>query len=88
MKIDQSRLETGLKITSKGGIVAFTIIGVFCYLIIFLGIALGKQYSIGTWKIAVGSIGGAIFIGLFIVVVLRFSRYLLIKLASSNFNIQ
>jgi len=88
MRIDQRRLETGLKMSSKGFIIAFTILGVFGYLITFLVITLATPDAIGTWKIAVGSIGGAVFIGLLIVVVLRFSRYLLIKLAGLNMDIK
>ena|GEM_PF-4094593 len=74
--------------SSKGFIIAFTILGVFGYLITFLVITLATPDAIGTWKIAVGSIGGAVFIGLLIVVVLRFSRYLLIKLAGLNMDIK
>ncbi len=88
MKVDQRRLETGLKMTSKAGIITFTIFGVFGFLITFLVIALATPDAMATWKVVVGSIGGAIFIGLLIVVVLRFSRYLLNKLAGSNMDIQ
>ena len=88
MQIDQRRLETGLKMTSKAGIIAFTLFGVLGFLIIFLVIALATPDAMATWNVVVGSVGGVIFVGLLIVVVLRFSRYLLIKLAGSNMDIQ
>jgi hypothetical protein len=37
-----------------------------------------------TWKILLGAIGGAIFVGVFIAAVLIFVRHLLMKLVGQN----
>ena len=88
MKINQRGLKTGLKMTSKPGITAFTIFGVVIYLLTFLGITFTTTEVMTTPKILVGSIGGAIFNGILIIAVLRVSRYFLIKLSDSNMDIQ
>lgn len=88
MKFTQRGLKTGLKITSKSGIFIFTIFGVIVYLLTFLGIALTTTEVMATWKLLVGSIGGAIFSGMLIIAVLRFSRYVIIKLSDLNSDIQ
>ena len=83
MKIRKRRLETDLKMTSKAGILAFTIFGVAIYLLTFLGIALTTTEAMATWKILVGSIGGAVFSGILIIFGLRVGRYLIMKLSNS-----
>ncbi len=72
--------------TSKSGMLAFTIFGVVVYLLSFFGITLTTIEAIATWKILVGSIGGALFIAVLIMLVLRFSRYIIVKLSESNTN--
>ncbi len=74
--------------TSHSGTTAFTIFGVVVYLLSFLGITFTSTEVMTTRKILVGSIGGAIFCGIFIIAVLRVSRYFLIKLSDSNMDIQ
>lgn len=88
MKIRKRRIETGLKMTSKAGILVFTIFGVAIYLLTFLGIALTTTEAIATWKMPVGSIGGAVFSGMLIISGLRVGRYLIMKLSKSNADIQ
>ncbi len=86
MKINQRAIKTSLKMTSKAGIFAFTIFGVVVYLLAFFGTALTTTEAMATWKILVGSIGGAIFIAVLIMSVLRFSRYIIMKLSESSTN--
>ncbi len=88
MKINQRAFKTGLKMTSKSGIIAYTIFGVLVYLLTFLGITLTSKEAMATWKILVGSIGGAVFIGILIIAGLHGSRYLIIKFSDSNTDIQ
>ncbi|MEJ2234671.1 MAG: hypothetical protein P8X67_12165 [Syntrophobacterales bacterium] len=86
MKIDKRALETSLGMTSKAGIIAFTIVGVGLFLLTFLGLAFTLPKPMATWKILVGASGGAIFVGVVIVATLRFGRYLLTKLFGENAN--
>ena len=88
MKINQRRFKTGLKMTSKSGIITFTILGVVVYLLTYLGIAFATTEGMATRKILIGSISGAIISGMLIIAVLRFSRYVIIKLSDSNMDIQ
>ena len=87
MKNDQRRFETSLKMPSKVGIIAFTILGVVAFLLCFLGLAFTAPKPVATWKILVGGIGGAIFLGVVMVATLRFGRYLLMKRLGDNSNI-
>ena len=86
MKINQRALETSLKITSKTGITAFTIFGIVGFLLVFLGISFTAPKPMATWKTMVWGIGGAICVGVVIVTILRFCRYLLTKLFGENAN--
>ena len=88
MKINKRGLRTGLKMTSKSGITAFTIFGVLLYLLTFLGITFTSTEVMATRKILVGSIGGAILSGILIIAVLRASRYFLMKYTDPNMDIQ
>ena len=88
MKINQRAFKTGLKMTSKSGIIAYTIFGVLVYLLTFLGITLTSKEAMATWKILVGSIGGAAYIGILIIGGLRGIRYLMIKFSDSNTDTQ
>ena len=76
-KNDQRRLEISSKMTSNLGIVIFTLIGIVVYLLTFLGIAFTTPKPMGFWKLLVGGIGSALFIGAITVAVLRFFRYFL-----------
>ena len=60
MKINKKALETSLKMTSNIGIYTFIVFGVVGYLVVFLAATLTRSDTIDTWKILVGSIGGAI----------------------------
>jgi len=84
MKIDQHALETGLKMTSKNGIIAFTIIGVAIYLIILLWVSISAIEIMPTWKILFGSVGGAGFVTFLIIFILKLNRYFILRLADPN----
>jgi uncharacterized membrane protein len=86
MKINQRALETSLKMTSKAGIIAFTVFGVVSFLLVFLGMTFTALKPMATWKTMVWGIGGAICVGVVIVAALSFCRYLLTKLFGENAN--
>ncbi|MEJ2364069.1 MAG: hypothetical protein P8075_07835 [Deltaproteobacteria bacterium] len=86
MRINQRVREASLKMTSKAGIIAFTVFGVAGFLLTFLGLAFTSLKPMATWKILVGGVGGTIFVGVVIVAALRFGRYLITKLFKENAN--
>jgi len=86
MKNDERRFETSLKMTSKVGIIACTIVGAALYLLGYLSLAFTSPKPMATWEFLVGGIGGAILVGVVIAASLRFGRYLLTKLFMENAN--
>ena len=79
MKNKHLKLKMNLKMTSNVGIIVFTLIGIAIYLLTFLGVAFTAPKLMAFWKIVVYGVGGALFVGMFIVAVLRFFRYFLMK---------
>ena len=82
--MNKRRLETSLKMSSGKGILAFTVFGVVGYLITFLSLVFEGSDKIGTLKIFFGALFGAIFVGVSIILVMRLSRYFLLKLIEKN----
>lgn len=76
-KNDHRRHEMSLKMTSNVGITLFTLIGIALYLLTFLSLAFTTPKPMAFWKLLVGSIGGSLFVGAVVVVVLRIFRFLL-----------
>jgi Na+-driven multidrug efflux pump len=69
------RLETNLRITSKVGIIFFTLIGIAVYLLMFLGVAFTASKPLAFRTVAVYGVGGALLVGAFILAVLCLFRY-------------
>lgn len=84
MKINQRALETSLKMTSNTGIIVFTVIGVVIYLSAFLGGVFTSPKALATWKILLGTIGGAIFVGVLVAGSLIIMRYFMVKLVTES----
>ena len=78
-KNDHRRLEISSKMTGNVGIVVFTLLGIVIYLLAFSGIAFTTPKPMAFWKLLVGGIGGALFIGVITVAVLRFFRFFLLR---------
>ena len=76
-KNDQRKLEMRLKMTSNVGITVFSLIGIVLYLLTFLGLAFTTPKPMVLWKLLVGGIGGALFVGAVVAGVLRLFRFLL-----------
>ncbi len=65
MKINQRAFTTGLKMTSKSGILAFTILGSAFYLVVFWSLAHTSPEPIVSWELLIWSIGGIIYFNLY-----------------------
>lgn len=76
---EHRRLEISLKMVSKVGISIFTLLGVAAYLFAFFGIAFTTTKPMQTGELLFYGIGGALLVGVFIIVMLCFFRYFIRK---------